>query len=112
MKNQLKLISVGVALFIVSLSFTKAVKSEVVGNYGDSIIQLSLNDDNTFSHYSSFDANNKIEANGTWLLEKGKIVLQSKIENNNLPKEWKLKNEGQTIKSRNGMIFFTLQKAE
>ena len=26
MKNQLKLISVGVALFIVSLSFTKAVK--------------------------------------------------------------------------------------
>jgi len=79
MKNQLKLISVGVALFIVSLSFTKAVKSEVVGNYGDSIIQLSLNDDNTFSHYSSFDANNKIEANGTWLLEKGKIVLQSKI---------------------------------
>ncbi len=110
MKNQLKLISISTALFIVFLSFTKGIKSDAVGVYGDEIMELVLNEDYTFTFKSTFDSENKIIQKGNWEMKRGKAFLRCENPNSALPIKWTFTNEGKTIKSRNKFVFYTLQK--
>ena len=110
MKNTLKLSLSIVSLFIIIASFTIKSNSDYSGTYGDSIMKLELNENHTFNYNSSFDSQNVIKEKGTWEIKKGNVYLQS--NNKALPLKWKVKNNGKTIKARNGMIFYTLQKKD
>lgn len=110
MKNIFKLsLSLFVLLFFIS-SFTLKFDSDYVGSYGDSIMELVLNDDYTFTFKSSFDSDNNINHKGTWEIKRGKAFLKCEKKNSAMPVMWKFKNEGKTIKSRNKFVFYTLQK--
>ena len=110
MKNFLKLsLSVTALLFLIA-SFTLKSDSDFTGTYGDSIMELILNENHTFTFNSSFDLDNKIKEKGTWEINKGNLFLKS--ENKDLPTKWKVKNEGKTIKSRSKFVFYTLQKKD
>ena len=108
MKNTLKLsLSVAVLLFLFQ-SFSLKSTTDFIGTYGDSIMELVINEDHTFTYKSSFNSNNVINEGGTWELKGDAVIL--KCKDKSVPKKWKVKNAGKTVKSRKGMIFYTLQK--
>lgn len=110
MNTVLKLsLSFTAVLFLIA-SFTLKSNSDFTGTYGDSIMELVLNENHTFTFNSSFDSDNKIKEKGTWEIKKGNVFLKSK--NKSLPTKWKVKNEGKTIKSRSKFVFYTLQKKD
>lgn len=110
MKNTFKLSLTITALFFLFNSFTLKLDSNFIGTYGDEIIQLVLNEDQTFTFNSTFDSDNKINQKGTWEIKRGKAILKSVNKNSDLPLKWTLKNDGKTIKSRNKFVFYTLQR--
>lgn len=100
------------SLFVLSFlvfSFTPKTSTDIVGIFGDDLMQLVLNEDNTFSYANTFTLKEK-KITGTWEIQKGKIRLTSLEKTSQLPKKWVLKNGGKTVKTRKGMAFYTLQK--
>lgn len=112
MKTALKLsISISVLFFLIS-SFCLKSDSNYIGTYGDSIMELVLNEDHTFTFKSSFDSENKVNQKGTWKIKRGKALLKFDNKYAASPRMWKFKNEGKTIKSRNKFVFYTLHKKD
>lgn len=81
------------------------------GRIGSTQIQLTINDDFTFSYqdYSSNENNGSID--GTWAFRRGKVVLTATCTEKKFHQVWKITNRGQTAKSRKGLSFFRLCKS-
>jgi hypothetical protein len=96
-------------------SFTPANNNEFIGTYGaaDSNvlqIKLTINSDNTFYYQDFSDANNKIIAQGTWVLNGQKVILQDSNSNDKFHTVWTFDEKGNVAHSRKGLCFYRLCK--
>ena len=77
------------------------------GTYGSPLVNLTINDDQTFLYTDHSDKSNPINVSGTWKYSKGKLVLSSStsVKYHN---KWSVKSDSKSIKSRKGMAFYRL----
>ena len=110
MNTTLKFGSIVAIFLFVTLSFAVTPSLDVNGKYGDEIMQLTLNEDYTFSYFRINSSENKDEATGKWEIQNGKVVLTNIEGSTKIPKKWIVLNRGKTIKTRKNLTFYTLHK--
>ena len=81
----------------------------VKGTYGSSMVNLTINEDHTFSYSDLSDKSNQLNVTGPWKLKNGKIVLTSSSDVK-FHSKWKVQSDSQSIKSRKGLAFYRLCK--
>ena len=112
-----KLITPALALLLICSTFGfKATNlTELIGTYGvsdsdPSQIELVLNEDHSYTYQDFSNPSKKIQVSGEWEL-KNKNTLNLKSDSDlSFHKKWKIVDEGQTAKSRNGISFYTIRK--
>lgn len=102
-------------LVIILFSFNLPTENPFIGIYGVSTenpsqIELHINKDGSFYYQDLSLAKETIQVKGTWEIKGQKLNLISAADNSTFHNKWKLNKEGQVIKSRKGMTFYTLQK--
>ena len=96
-------------------SFTTIDKESIVGVYGvceadPSAIQLTLNDDQTFTYRYHSNPNKLIDVQGNWELKKDHVILTNYTSEHPFHTKWKIDQEGKVAKSRKGMTWYSLSK--
>lgn len=105
-----------VSVFVFSVTTLKAsdnpkrIKSGVYGccscmGGGNKIIELTLNQDQTFTYIDNSNPSKKLSLNGTWKTEGDKIYLNSSNGQKSFHRKWKYSAEGKCIRSRYKMNF-------
>jgi hypothetical protein len=95
--------------FTLTPSTNNTSKAGVYGDCDGVIkIQLTINQDFTFSYFNGIDPNKKIEATGEWTQEGNKIVLTNYSSNHPIDESWKMDNAFPCLKSRTGMNYLRI----
>lgn len=100
---------------IATLSFTKAPDSYLTGTYGvsknnPSKIELTLNEDHTFTYQDFSNSAKPIDVKGTWEAKGEFVFLKSSDLKGSFHHKWKISEDGVVARSRKGMTFYTLNK--
>jgi len=101
-------------LFLATLfSFTTIDKESIVGVYGvcesdPSAIQLTLNDDQTFTYRDHSNPNKRIDVQGNWELKNKNVVLTNYTSDYSFHTKWKIDQDGKVAKSKKGLTWYTL----
>lgn len=108
-------ISLSLLIAITLFSFTTLDKGEIVGVYGvcesnPSAIQLTLNDDQTFTYRDHSNSNKPIDVHGNWELKNNHVILTNYTTDYSFHTKWKIDQNGTVAKSRKGMTWYTLGK--
>lgn len=97
------------------IAFAGEPKPDFIGTYGISKnhpvkFELKINADKTFTYQDYADANNRIDAQGTWELKNNKIILQGQTSTFPYRSKWKIEKDGKAVRSRKGLEFIRLAK--
>ena len=103
------------AFLLVLMSFSQAPTYSFIGTYGVSennpnVIELTLNEDHTFTYKDFSNPERKIDVQGSWEAKNDVITLTNYTSNFSFHNKWKIKMDGKVAKSRKGMTFYTLMK--
>lgn len=102
------------ALFLAS-SFGAKAGNNFVGTYGvsktdPSQIQLTINEDHTYTYRENRGAKGAIEIAGNWEMRGKTVVLNNTNSQMHIHNKWKFEQEGKIAKSRRWLSFYTLGK--
>lgn len=97
--------------------FSFAPADGFIGTYGvgpnnPSKIELTINEDHSFSYQDYSNPSKEIDVSGTWEIQSGKIVLMNYYSLFSIHDKWKIEEHGMIAKSRKGMTFYTLHKMD
>lgn len=114
MSKLIKLFSFVTFVFVLT-SFTNTPTYNFIGTYGVSegnpnVIELTLNEDNTFTYKDFSNSEKQIDVKGNWTAKNGIITLTNHSSAFSFHDKWKIKMDGKVAKSRKGMTFYTLMK--
>ena len=103
------------ALLLTLSSFVNSTPTEFTGVYGvsendPSQIELTLNEDKTFSYKDFSNPSKKIDVNGNWELKNKHIHFINYSSVYSFHSKWKIVDHGKVAKSRKGITFYTLVK--
>lgn len=104
-----------VAFAFVLTSFTDTPTYNFIGTYGVSennpnAIELTLNEDNTFTYKDFSNTKKRIDVTGNWMVKNNVITLSNHSSKFSFHDKWTIKMNGQVAKSRKGLTFYTLMK--
>lgn len=89
-------------------TYSSGQKSAQPTNGHKSVLELKLNDDNTFVYYNETNSKKIVEVKGTWEIQDKYIVLKSTSNTSDYPNKWKLDQSYSCIKARKGMEFIRI----
>jgi hypothetical protein len=97
----------------VLISFTNPVNSGLDVTFGvtssdPSRIELSLNEDFSYTYHDFSNPRNQVSVSGTYERDGNTIYLLS--EENDFHQKWKIKEDGAVATSRLGLCFYRLRK--
>ena len=101
-----------------TFSFSPNPEAGIAGKYGvcacqeAPIVQLTLNEDHSFSYLDRSNPSKKVDVTGTWTLEKGRVVLGGYTSTYSFHTIWKVEDGGMTVKSRKGLAWYRLGNLE
>ncbi|WNJ18327.1 hypothetical protein [Pontibacter sp. G13] len=75
-------------------------------------ICLVLKNDQTFSYQDLSNPKKPIRVHGTWNWKHDKVVLHSEVDSPNFHKKWTISEDGNVVKSRKGMTFYSLHRSD
>ena len=114
MKNTIQIAFIAALLFILS-SFINSTSSGFTRVYGvsendPSAIELTLNEDKTFTYKDFSNPSKKIDVKGNWELKNKHIHLVNYNSEYSFHAKWKIVKDGMVAKSRKGMTFYSLER--
>ncbi len=89
-------------------TYSSGQKAKQPTNGHNSVLELKLNDDNTFVYYNETNPKKIVEVKGTWEVQDKYIVLKSSSNTSDYPNKWKLDQSYSCIKARKGMEFIRI----
>lgn len=90
-----------------SVGFEESPSELLMGTYGSTLVNLTINEDETFRYTDFSDKSNPINVSGTYVYSKGKLVLTTS-DDVKFHNKWSVNSDSKSIKSRKGMAFYRL----
>jgi hypothetical protein len=94
--------------------FSTIATSSCIGTYASytesNIIELVINQDNTFSYIEKLCTGKDLKSTGSWESKHNAIILLPEDKSIDFHTKWKFDKEGTKANSRKGLLFYTLRR--
>jgi hypothetical protein len=102
----LSLITAITAMSFIPFTTDFSLKKGAYGDCDDQVkIQLTINEDHTFSYTNSIDPEKRINTSGKWQRDGNKIILTNYSSEYPIDDSWKIDRDYPCLKSRVGMNY-------
>ncbi len=66
-------------------------------------VELTINEDNTFSYFDNSNPSKKIDTKGTWTIDNNAVILKDQDPGTSIQTKWAIDENEKCLKSRKGL---------